>query len=84
MSNGGYVLYGASGHGSVILDILEQEGKEVLFFIDDNPNLTIFDQLAVHRSAEVLAENPIDVQRYYIISIGNNIVRKKITETVLG
>lgn len=80
-----YILYGASGHGSVILDILEQEGKDVLFFIDDNPNLTTFDQLKVRPSAEALADAPIGaVPADYIISIGNNMIRKKIAEETLA
>lgn len=80
----GYILYGASGHGSVILDILEQEGKDILFFIDDNPNLTIFDQLRVRPSAEALADvSEGTVAADYIISIGNNIIRKKIAEETL-
>ena len=31
-------LYGASGHGKVIKDILEAQGRKVDGFIDDNPN----------------------------------------------
>ncbi|WP_129022240.1 acetyltransferase [Edaphocola flava] len=80
-----YILYGASGHGSVILDILEQEGKDILFFIDDNPNLIIFDQLRVRPSTEALADISIkSVSPNYIISIGSNIIRKKIAEETLA
>ena len=35
-------IYGASGHGKVILDILEINGKGVAGFIDDNEQLTWF------------------------------------------
>ena len=33
----GITLYGASGHGKVVLDILEAIGQQVSRVVDDNP-----------------------------------------------
>ena len=34
------ILYGASGHAKVIIDILEANGQKIDFIVDDNPALT--------------------------------------------
>ena len=34
------ILYGASGHAKVIVDILETNGQKIDFIVDDNPSLT--------------------------------------------
>lgn len=65
-------LYGASGHGRVIKEIIEVGGGAVKGFVDDNPALTVYDGLAVVHSPENLS--PI------IVSIGANATRKKIVE----
>lgn len=65
-------LYGASGHGKVIKEILEANDVKVEGFIDDNECLTDFVDLPVSHSAEGLA--PV------IVSIGNNRIRKMIVE----
>ncbi len=33
------ILYGASGHAKVIIDILSTIGIKIDFIIDDNPNI---------------------------------------------
>lgn len=65
-------LYGASGHGKVIKEILEANDVKVEGFIDDNECLTDFAYLPVSHSAEGLT--PV------IVSIGNNRIRKMIVE----
>ena len=65
-------LYGASGHAKVIIDILEASGIQVDGLIDDNPNI---DQLQGYPVKHTFAgESP------FIISIGNNKIRKQIAE----
>ena len=67
-------LYGASGHGKVIKDIAESQGKIVDGFIDDNPEINSLSGLPVKHSASVDDE--------VMISIGVNKTRKKIAEKV--
>lgn len=65
-------LYGASGHGKVIKDILEAQGRKVDGFIDDNPNISELSGLPVLHTAEKADE--------VMVSIGVNQIRKKIAE----
>jgi sugar O-acyltransferase (sialic acid O-acetyltransferase NeuD family) len=65
-------LYGASGHGKVIKEILEVQGIPVDGFIDDNPEIRELCGLPVVHSVE-------DV-RNIIVSIGDNAIRKKVVE----
>lgn len=68
-------LYGASGHGKVIKEIVEANGDMVCAFIDDNPELNEFFGLPVIHSAENCS--PI------IVSIGANQIRKKIAKHLI-
>ena len=68
-------LYGASGHAKVIIDILKANGIVVDGLIDDNPTLEyLLEYPVVHNKFEGIS--PL------IISIGDNKIRKKITEKV--
>jgi acetyltransferase EpsM len=68
------ILYGASGHARVIRDILISEGKEIKAFFDDNQNLNIFESIPVYRYDKNLYPN-----EQVIISIGNNLIRKRLS-----
>lgn len=65
-------LYGASGHGKVIKDILEAQGRKVDGFIDDDESVNELSNLPVLHSAEKVDE--------LIISIGINTTRKKVAD----
>ena len=65
-------LYGASGHGKVIKDILEAQGRKVDGFIDDNQNINELAGIPVQHSMENADE--------IIVSIGLNGIRKKVVE----
>ena len=65
-------LYGASGHGKVIKEILEAQGMIVDGFIDDNPEIDMLCGLPVFHTME----DKDDI----IVSIGVNITRKKVAE----
>lgn len=65
-------LYGASGHGKVIKEILELSGQVVDGFIDDDEVITELAGLPVWHDAQ--EKSPI------IISIGSNSVRKMISQ----
>ncbi len=69
-------LYGASGHAKVITDILKKNGINVKGFFDDNPEIKELKGIKCYGkfNPEISGENPI------IISVGNNIIRKKIAE----
>ncbi len=71
------ILYGASGHGKVIRDIIISNDTVVTCFFDDNPNLNNFESFQVYRY-----KNDLFHSEKLVISVGNNIVRKKISEFV--
>lgn len=66
------ILYGASGHGKVIKDIIEANGGLVKAFVDDNPD--------TYELAGVSVLHNIDDSEMVIVSIGANRTRKMIVE----
>lgn len=67
-------LYGASGHGKVIKEILESQGKAVDGFVDDNPETRELTGVPVQHHTEGVDE--------VIVSIGINETRKSIAENM--
>jgi acetyltransferase EpsM len=67
-------LYGASGHAKVVVDIIKSNEEEVFCIIDDNPKWKVVSNILVQRVDEFQFEN----SNKFIISIGNNSIRKKI------
>lgn len=65
-------LYGASGHGKVIKEILEIQGVSVKAFIDDDK--------AVSEMCDKLVRHAADGLSPIIVSIGNNQSRKLVAE----
>ncbi len=65
-------LYGASGHAKVVIDIAQKAYYEVLFLIDDNPDVNELVGLKVVHSADGLS--PL------IVTIGDCQIRKRIVE----
>jgi len=72
------LLYGASGHARVVKDCVISSGGQVNEIFDDNPDLIKLDNIPVvgyynpeHKSQEEI-----------IISIGDNLVRKKIVSKI--
>lgn len=68
------ILYGASGHGKVIIDILEAKGIKIDYIVDDNPNLQDLLGYEVRPNTGHYPEA--------IISVGAPEVRKKIAEEI--
>lgn len=67
-------IYGASGHGVVVDDLLRINKLKVEQIIDDNPDNTYFKDIEVVKpSLDKLKEYPV------VIAIGNNEVRKEIS-----
>lgn len=65
-------LYGASGHGKVIKDIIEANGDKVVAFVDDNPDIV---ELAGTPVLHKVGDSEI-----VIVSIGVNRTRKMIAQ----
>ena len=65
-------LYGASGHGKVIKEILEALDRPVDGFVDDNPETKELSGVPVRHSTEDVDE--------VIVSIGDNTLRKKVVD----
>ncbi|GEC79202.1 acetyltransferase [Flavobacterium aquatile] len=70
------VLYGASGHCKVIIDIIESLLLKVDLIIDDNRNV----DLLCGRSVVSTKEATLSKNDSLIISIGNNSARKNIAK----
>ena len=68
------VLYGASGHGKVIIDILEAKNIPIDFVVDDNPRFIELLGYEVRRNTGVYNEA--------IISIGSCQIRKNVVSRI--
>lgn len=76
--NDTFCLYGASGHGKVVKDVIESQKFTVIAFFDDDPkDIKLLD---------VPVLNKENIKYYlsekYIISIGDNFIRKKISQNL--
>lgn len=69
-------LFGASGHGKVIKEIIESEERQVLVFIDDNPKIEKLLNLPVIKTDKIEEF----ISQKFIISIGDNSIRKIISK----
>jgi len=70
------ILYGASGHAKVIIEILEQQCIPITNLIDANTNIKTL------LGYPVLNKISPDCNDEFIISIGNNAVRKKLATEI--
>jgi acetyltransferase EpsM len=75
------LLYGASGHAKVICEILEAQRRIPCGLIDDNPNVTSLLDYKVYNTLQQAAWQADD---QFIISIGNNRIRKMIAQKKLN
>jgi acetyltransferase EpsM len=71
-------IYGASGHGSVIFDILKSGGAENITFIDDNPEAN------TKHGINIITPNKTQLNKNspLIVAIGNNEIRKQIVNSL--
>lgn len=75
------IIYGAGGHGNVILDIAEQQQIKIKFFIDKIlPTENQFWGYPVFEENLLIPTLPL---ANYSVAIGNNATRKKVVETIL-
>lgn len=68
------ILYGASGHCKVIIDILEANGIIIDYIVDDNPELDYLMNYPVKRNTGLYDEA--------IVSIGANELRKRVVSGI--
>lgn len=68
------ILYGASGHCRVVIDIIEALGLPIDYIVDDNPSITELLGYEVHRNKGEYVDA--------IITIGQNWVRKRVSEQI--
>ena len=73
------IIYGASGHGKVIYDILKSQNIKPEYILDDNPEITEFmGYKVVHDHSENILKIP------GILAIGVNTVRKLVARRYTG
>jgi len=74
------IIIGAGGHAKVIADIIEKNGDNLVGFLDDNNDIQ---NRVIFKDKKVIGTTS-DIEKYkdlyFIIGIGNNVVRKKISE----
>ena len=68
------VIYGASGHGIVIRDLLSQNGIKHWQFVDDEPKQGWYGESVTHPTSIILHK---DVKA--ILAVGNNRIRKELS-----
>lgn len=73
-------IIGASGHGKVVADIAAKRGYTEVEFLDDNPLVKECGGYPVLGSS-LLAK---DISNDLFVAIGNNIIRSRIMEELLG
>ncbi|NNM09747.1 MAG: acetyltransferase [Flavobacteriaceae bacterium] len=68
-------LYGAGGHCYAVVELIRSLGEfDPVLIIDDNPNVgSIFD-------IPVQPNQPEQINEYLCVTIGNNVIRKRIVE----
>jgi sugar O-acyltransferase (sialic acid O-acetyltransferase NeuD family) len=68
------VIYGASGHGKVIAEILERCGVTNIIFVDDSPIGDTFMGYTLFHSSKLSDSN----EQEMLVAVGNNYVRQKV------
>lgn len=71
------ILYGASGHAKVVIDICQKLNIDISAILDDNKAVTSILNYSVCTLDKIEAIND-----EVIVTIGNNIVRKRIAENL--
>ncbi len=71
------ILYGASGHCKVVLDIAKLTNNKVVYIIDDNKTIKKIADISVRQNTRGRFN---DKKYNMIISIGNNSTRKSIAD----
>jgi acetyltransferase EpsM len=78
MQKNNFYLFGASGHGMVIAEIIESAGHNVKGFLDADSSIK---ELLGYAVKHQMDEIGFDNSDQWIISVGKNATRKKLAET---
>lgn len=87
MENKEVIVFGASGHAKVIIDIIEQtKDCAVRALFDDNVNLhgSIFYGYQVEGGQPLLQANAIWHSHRFVVAIGNNAIRSKVAASIMA
>lgn len=74
------IIIGASGHGKVIADIVIKSGDKIIGFLDDSLEGTVAGNKILGKTDDFSKYSDCE----FIIAIGNNIIRQKISEKLSG
>jgi sugar O-acyltransferase (sialic acid O-acetyltransferase NeuD family) len=78
------IVYGASGHGKVVADILRASGVKVEGFVDDNPKLREGSPgFAILGDARWLAREAARRSLSVALGIGDNFARRSVAECIV-
>jgi acetyltransferase EpsM len=69
------ILYGASGHAKVIIDILKKMGTKMSTILDDDINVSSLNGYAVDHTTKFK-----NIGEDFIVSIGDNRTRKRVVD----
>lgn len=69
-------LYGAGGHAKVIIEILQAQNVLEISAIDEHKEGSVLNVAITHKSIP----EKLKAQDQFIIAIGNNIIRRKVSE----
>lgn len=72
-------IYGASGHGKVVIDLVHSKMLEIHQILDDNPTIN-----SVYNYPVVHVFTPEVLDRKTIVAIGDNLTRKKVVDNFSG
>ncbi len=74
------IVYGASGQGKVIMDIIDSINSESIdFIIDDNPEIIELQDYKVKH--QITAEMS---DKKFVLAVGNNKIRKDLSQRLIG
>jgi sugar O-acyltransferase (sialic acid O-acetyltransferase NeuD family) len=72
-------LFGASGHGKVIKEIIESSNGKVAAFFDDAPDTNMLLEVPVFTCDKIINFS----KNKFIISIGDNVMRQQVSEKLV-
>lgn len=70
------IIFGASGHGKVIADLLQSAQQEVVAFLDDHPKQETILGIPVFHTSQFKQIDDFQM----LIGVGNNLIRKKLSQ----
>lgn len=82
MAPGNYVIFGAGGHGKVVLDAALAAGEKVTCLVDDDPGETELWGIRIRKCEEDFFTSLGDFD--FIVAVGHNIKRSEIFQRLMS